>query len=222
MIIIFICIGIFIYYLAKIITKSRKRNNKLDHTIINEIVKQNLNLMDKNYHPENDKPEPYKIIIDEINLNNNNNENIKIKPEINKPEELTEIKQIKQIPISFDDPALIEALINQDAKEKFMKRERRKLTKKLRYEILERDRRKCQMCGRTPYEDGVKLEVDHKIPIAKGGRTELNNLWTLCQDCNKGKGKKIFIEPEKEFNTKIYYFAIDELIKIKRKFWRIS
>ena len=68
-------------------------------------------------------------------------------------------------------------------------RERQMITPGLRYDILQRDNFRCQICGRTA-QDGVKLEVDHKKPIAKGGRTEPNNLWTLCQDCNRGKGAK--------------------------------
>ncbi len=68
-------------------------------------------------------------------------------------------------------------------------RERQKMTKSLRYYIMKRDNFKCQICGRTQ-EDGVKLEVDHKKPIAKGGKTEPDNLWTLCWDCNRGKADK--------------------------------
>lgn len=64
--------------------------------------------------------------------------------------------------------------------------ERSKLTKKLRYEILERDHYKCVICGRSA-EDGVILHVDHIIPVSKGGLTVPENLRTLCADCNLGK-----------------------------------
>lgn len=69
-------------------------------------------------------------------------------------------------------------------------KERNKLTAGLRYDILRRDGFKCQICGRTA-QDGVKLHVDHIIPISKGGKTEWNNLRTLCQECNLGKNDKI-------------------------------
>lgn len=65
--------------------------------------------------------------------------------------------------------------------------ERNKLTAKLRYEILKRDQFRCVLCGRSAAEDGVKLHVDHFIPVARGGLTIENNLRTLCQDCNLGK-----------------------------------
>ncbi len=76
------------------------------------------------------------------------------------------------------------------ASEQYRKKEERgKLTPGLRYDILKRDNFKCQICGRTQ-SDGVTLEVDHKVPIAKGGKTEPDNLWTLCRDCNRGKSDK--------------------------------
>lgn len=64
--------------------------------------------------------------------------------------------------------------------------ERKKLTAKLRYEILKRDGFRCQICGASQ-EDGVKLHVDHIKPVARGGLTVSENLRTLCQSCNLGK-----------------------------------
>lgn len=56
----------------------------------------------------------------------------------------------------------------------------------LRFTVFRRDGYACQICGRTA-QDGVKLEVDHKQPRAKGGSDDEHNLWTLCFDCNRGK-----------------------------------
>lgn len=64
--------------------------------------------------------------------------------------------------------------------------ERKKLTAKLRYEILKRDGFRCQICGASQ-ADGVKLHVDHIKPVARGGLTVSENLRTLCQSCNLGK-----------------------------------
>ena len=68
--------------------------------------------------------------------------------------------------------------------------ERAKLSASLRYDILKRDGFKCQICGAT-IKDGVKLHVDHIFPVSKGGKTEPNNLRTLCDKCNLGKSDKI-------------------------------
>lgn len=65
--------------------------------------------------------------------------------------------------------------------------ERKKVDKSLRYKILHRDGFKCRSCGRTADHDGVSLEIDHVIPLAKGGSSDAINLQVLCKDCNRGK-----------------------------------
>ena len=51
--------------------------------------------------------------------------------------------------------------------------------------IGERDGFNCAFCG--TYED---LEVDHVIPVSKGGSNDLDNLQLLCKTCNTSKGAK--------------------------------
>ena len=60
-------------------------------------------------------------------------------------------------------------------------------TEKLRYQVMRRDGFRCQLCGATQ-ADGVKLHVDHIIPVSKGGTSDIGNLRTLCDRCNRGKG----------------------------------
>ena len=57
---------------------------------------------------------------------------------------------------------------------------------KKRILVLERDNYTCRKCGRKASEG--RLEVDHIVPVSKGGTDELNNLQTLCFECNRGKG----------------------------------
>lgn len=59
----------------------------------------------------------------------------------------------------------------------------------IRFKVLERDKGKCKLCGRTP-EYGVKLHVDHITPFSLGGLTVIENLQTLCSECNIGKSNK--------------------------------
>lgn len=62
----------------------------------------------------------------------------------------------------------------------------------LRYEVLRRDRFRCVLCGASPaVSAGVLLHVDHIVPVARQGATTLDNLRTLCQDCNLGKGARL-------------------------------
>ncbi|MBW8783948.1 MAG: HNH endonuclease, partial [Novosphingobium sp.] len=65
----------------------------------------------------------------------------------------------------------------------------RTVTPKLRYEILHRYGFRCVLCG-DDAESGARLEVDHIIPVSKGGSDERSNLRTLCWACNSGKGDK--------------------------------
>ncbi len=65
----------------------------------------------------------------------------------------------------------------------------RSITRNLRFEIMKRDGHRCQLCGRDA-SDGIKLEIDHKVAWSEGGTTDLDNLWTLCFDCNRGKHAK--------------------------------
>lgn len=65
----------------------------------------------------------------------------------------------------------------------------RDINLRTRYLVLRRDNYSCCLCGASPAKDpSVELHVDHIIPWSKGGSTELDNLQTLCRDCNLGKG----------------------------------
>ena len=64
----------------------------------------------------------------------------------------------------------------------------RKISDKLRYQVLKRDNFRCCACGASPAkESSVELHIDHVIPWSKGGKTEIGNLQTLCSKCNLGK-----------------------------------
>lgn len=63
------------------------------------------------------------------------------------------------------------------------------MTKNLRQQIIERDNYTCQVSGKKMF-DGVGLQVDHIITIAKGGKTIPSNLQVLCSKCNSRKGAR--------------------------------
>lgn len=66
------------------------------------------------------------------------------------------------------------------------------MTSRLRTAIKERDGYTCRQCGNsTKKEENLLLEIDHIIPLAKGGITSEDNLQTLCWRCNRSKGTKI-------------------------------
>jgi hypothetical protein len=61
----------------------------------------------------------------------------------------------------------------------------RHIPARLRRTVLERDGNRCGKCG--SFE---KLEVDHVIPVAKGGLTLEENLQLLCATHNRSKGDR--------------------------------
>ena len=66
------------------------------------------------------------------------------------------------------------------------------MTSKLREIIKERDNYTCCNCSLSiEDEQNLLLEIDHIIPVSKGGLTSENNLQTLCWRCNRTKGAKI-------------------------------
>lgn len=69
------------------------------------------------------------------------------------------------------------------------KKHRLAINAQLRFRVLERDSFKCVYCG-MPGTHCV-LEVDHVVPVARGGTNELANLAASCADCNAGKSSRV-------------------------------
>lgn len=66
------------------------------------------------------------------------------------------------------------------------------MTFRLREAIKIRDNYTCKICNLSIKDEAnLLLEIDHIIPISKGGMTTENNLQTLCWRCNRTKGAKI-------------------------------
>jgi len=64
------------------------------------------------------------------------------------------------------------------------------MSSRLRYRVIERDGFRCVMCGATAAV-GAVLQVDHILPVSRGGKTTIGNLQTLCDRCNRGKGASL-------------------------------
>lgn len=87
---------------------------------------------------------------------------------------------------------LIELLESKLTAAEFVKEQRNLMTKKLRDHIKTRDNFTCCTCGNSTHiEPNLLLEIDHIIPVAKGGCTIEANLQTLCWKCNRAKSDKI-------------------------------
>ena len=89
---------------------------------------------------------------------------------------------------------LINLLEGKLSSQALAKEQRALMTSSLRKHIKERDNYTCCNCGNSIMsEPNLLLEVDHIIPIAKGGLTTEDNLQTLCWKCNRSKGSKLIL-----------------------------
>jgi hypothetical protein len=66
-------------------------------------------------------------------------------------------------------------------------RPRKRLSPHTRFFVFQRDMYECCIC----HISGVRLEVDHIVPVSKGGANTPDNLQTLCVPCNRGKSNRL-------------------------------
>lgn len=65
----------------------------------------------------------------------------------------------------------------------------RTISLRQRFSVFLRDGFRCLSCGKSPLtHPGTELHCDHSVAWSKGGKTSIDNLKTLCADCNLGKG----------------------------------
>jgi hypothetical protein len=62
---------------------------------------------------------------------------------------------------------------------------RRTIAPGVRQAVFQRDGGSCVRCGAT-----TGLEIDHIIPVSRGGSDTEKNLQVLCSACNRSKGNR--------------------------------
>lgn len=55
--------------------------------------------------------------------------------------------------------------------------------------VVRRDDSTCQICGKHLLAD--EIELDHIVPVSKGGSSEENNLRVTCIKCNRKKSDRV-------------------------------
>lgn len=68
---------------------------------------------------------------------------------------------------------------------------RKPIPKGIRFEVFKRDNYTCKECNKSKKTHNIALEIDHIMPVSKGGTDEINNLQTLCYNCNRNKSDLI-------------------------------
>ena len=117
--------------------------------------------------------------------------------------------------------------------EYYNKTKRKPIPAKLRHQVFVRDGYRCVECGATNKE--TTLEIDHIIPVSKGGTNDIDNLQTLCKTCNRKKrdhiwdpikSREIQIKQYKNriknLKEKLKYARDDEEIEIKYKIVKLE
>lgn len=97
--------------------------------------------------------------------------------------------------VTFDTPtidALIETLSQKIRWRKSAAGQRALMTSRLRNAIKSRDNHTCRYCSVSlAAEPHLLLEVDHIVPVSRGGLSTPENLQTLCWKCNRTKSNKV-------------------------------
>jgi hypothetical protein len=86
--------------------------------------------------------------------------------------------------------------------------DRREVRPALRIKVFARDHFRCKFCGRSPATHlNITLHADHIVAFVNGGKTILENLQTLCEECNLGKGRMVLpaISRDSSINSLKFY-----------------
>lgn len=68
---------------------------------------------------------------------------------------------------------------------------RRGLSSRRRYEMIQARGPVCPACGAAWDHDSHRPELDHIVPLSRGGTNDDANLRVICGRCNRSKGAKL-------------------------------
>jgi len=77
-----------------------------------------------------------------------------------------------------------------------------------------RDRFTCMYCGAS---GKIKLDIDHVIPVSKGGKSTFENCVTSCQPCNHKKRDRTPSEAKMYLRRQPHTPTISEFIMMQMK-----
>jgi 5-methylcytosine-specific restriction endonuclease McrA len=70
----------------------------------------------------------------------------------------------------------------------------------VKIQVFRRDKFKCRYCGVS--NNTKKCQIDHIIPVSRGGTNDIDNLQLACRDCNLKKYNKIYAEEKRKTEEK--------------------
>lgn len=82
----------------------------------------------------------------------------------------------------------------------------RYIAESLRTLVWEQDDGRCAYCRSPESLSLTPFEIDHIVPLSRGGKTEFHNLCLCCPSCNRYKSAQQFIvDPESGTNVPIFH-----------------
>lgn len=84
-------------------------------------------------------------------------------------------------------------------------RERKAFSKEERMKVYRKTKGHCYLCG--DFVDFDKFEIEHKVPISKGGTNDFNNVFCSCHICNAIK-QDIYPEDFVDKISKIFVYQM--------------
>ena len=85
--------------------------------------------------------------------------------------------------------------------------------------VFVRDGFQCMYCGA---HGRVKLNIDHVIPLSRGGKTNFENCVVACEKCNNKKGDKTPKEANMFLRRQPYVPTISEFLRLKMKYLKLD
>lgn len=164
--------------------------NRIDKVLASSY---DIDLADFNISPEQFEKRESKLISTFLNFNRYTNCTITVYMSYSSPKGQVNIDKqqsfdFKDIEVAFN--SISRTYLDRKTYQGLVNVERGEISDSLRYDIMNRDGFRCVICGASANE-GVRLHVDHIVPVSKGGKSTPDNLRTLCERCNVGKSNKI-------------------------------
>ena len=82
---------------------------------------------------------------------------------------------------------------------------RRNISEQLKEKVRISARYRCGYCLFSEVYSPTIFQIDHIIPLSKGGTNEEENLWLLCETCNRAKSDKTEVsDPQTKTTAPIF------------------
>ena len=105
----------------------------------------------------------------------------------------------------FIDTSIVDVIESSGTPELKRKIMHKQFSNRKRRSIYEKTQGRCYLCGELVRYNS--FEVDHKVPLSKGGTDDLDNLYCSCHKCNTIK-QNIFYDDFMETISQIFMYQM--------------